>query len=415
MSPMVDEGNQDESLVRLGELARRAWPDAAPAAVSANGKRQLKAAAGRARAAAPKRWVTLGLACSAIVALGVALFRYWPSSLDYSVESPSPSAGGYLQATKQAPAVAHFTDGTDVRIDRGARARIVDVDRNGARVALEQGHARLRVAHRPSARWSVDAGPFSIAVTGTDFDVDWSSSDGVLVVELRAGGVIVRGPLAADGIGVHAGQRLVASLTESRLHIEAVGAARASASEPPTPAPDVAAMVPTATDRDAPAPPVERAVPPVSWPKRVAAGDFSAVIADARARGLSVTLAQAPLSDLVALADAARYTGKLDIAREALTAQRNRYPGSTDAKAAAFLLGRLAEDRGAVAEALSWYERYLSEAPRGAFGAEALGRRMLATKRARRPGAAISLAREYLERFPEGPYADRARELAALP
>ncbi len=268
MSPMVDEGNQDESLVRLGELARRAWPDAAPAAVSANGKRQLKAAAGRARAAAPKRWVTLGLACSAIVALGVALFRYWPSSLDYSVESPSPSAGGYLQATKQAPAVAHFTDGTDVRIDRGARARIVDVDRNGARVALEQGHARLRVAHRPSARWSVDAGPFSIAVTGTDFDVDWSSSDGVLVVELRAGGVIVRGPLAADGIGVHAGQRLVASLTESRLHIEAVGAARASASEPPTPAPDVAAMVPTATDRDAPAPPVERAVPPVSWPKR---------------------------------------------------------------------------------------------------------------------------------------------------
>src|SRR5436853_444840 len=87
---------------------------------------------------------------------------------------------------RHAWAVAHFTDGTEVRVEKSARARIVDVESHGARVALEQGRARLRVVHRADARWSVDAGPFSIAVTGTEFDVDWSASDGVLVVEMRS-------------------------------------------------------------------------------------------------------------------------------------------------------------------------------------------------------------------------------------
>jgi outer membrane protein assembly factor BamD (BamD/ComL family) len=75
----------------------------------------------------------------------------------------------------------------------------------------------------------------------------------------------------------------------------------------------------------------------------------------------------------------------------------------------------MAEDKGATGEAINWYERYLSEAPRGAFAAEALGREMLATRKARGATAASLLAERYLDRFPRGPYAESARGLVASP
>jgi TolA-binding protein len=426
---MHDE-RREELLERMGTLARDAFPDTAKAAAALASKRQFKAALATAQGPRSRRWLLAPFAAVLAVAAIFAV-RNLPEGLSYKVESPSPSAGGYLQGTKQSPAVARFTDGTEVRVHEGARARIVDVESHGARVALEQGRAHLRVVHRPAARWSVDAGPFSIAVTGTEFDVDWAAADGVLVVELRAGGVIVKGPLAIDGIGVHAGQRLVASIPESKLHIESIGAPMGAATPPAPPAvavapPSVAPPVATVAriegdsaratrslvSNEAPHP---EPAAPATWSKRVANGDFRGVIADAESRGLSATLSQAPLGDLVALADAARYTGNSGIARDALASQRKRYPTSTDAKAAAFLLGRLADERGATGDAIGWYERYLAEAPRGAFAAEALGRQMLATKRARGAAAAAVLARRYLDRFPSGPHADPARELARAP
>ncbi len=506
MKPAMPPDERDEVLERMGLLARAAFSDATKPGASAAGKRQLKAALAmekpRGRVA---RWAALAAAALVAVA-ALVVYRGTPRPLAYEIAGASPNDGGYLQGTKGSPAVAHFTDGTEVRVNTGARARIVDGDAHGARVALEQGRAHLRVVHRPEARWSVEAGPFSIAVTGTEFDAEWSAADGVLVVEMRSGAVIVRGPLATDGIGVHGGQRLIASVPDGRLHIEPVGAARAAMAAPEAAPRTARSETQTAPLERAPAapssetqiaeaqnedresaeearalrgrpargdhedrragahatstatlsrddargeastrhrdtaqhdeikgaqddappanPPADSANadaehPPqpavMSWAKRVASGDFRGVIADAEGRGLSTTMAEAPLGDLVALADAARYTGSSSIARDALVSQRKRYPSSADAKNAAFLLGRLAEDRGATGEAIEWYERYLSEAPRGAFAAEALGREMLAQSRAGSAAAAAVVARRYLQRFPGGPYADRARKLAAAP
>ena len=496
MKPAMDHDERDEVLERMGRLARGAFSDSTRPVASAAGKRQLKLALNTNVPRRPvMRWAAVAAAALVVVA-ALLVYRGIPSHLAYEIEGASPSDGGYLQGTKKSPAVAHFTDGTQIRIDAGARARIVEVDAHGARVALEQGRAHLRVVHRPRARWSVDAGPFSIAVTGTEFDADWSAADGVLVVEMHSGAVIVRGPLAADGVGVRGGQRLIASVPEGRLHIESLavanpveheapgaaaqaapGAAEARQAEPPTNRPaETQAPAPARGDdadddgqsvgrapelddrppeaskeehkerarwrrsgsathvahssredaqgRNQPSPPaepedeatVEPAQPPaMSWSKRVASGDFRGVIADAEDRGLGATLSEAPLGDLVALSDAARYTGNSSLARDALVSQRKRYPSSADAKNAAFLLGRIAEGGGATGEAIDWYERYLSEAPRGAFAAEALGREMLATGRSRGPAAAAEVARKYLQRFPGGPYADQARKLAAGP
>jgi hypothetical protein len=156
----------------------------------------------------------------------------------------------------------------------------------------------------------------------------------------------------------------------------------------------------------------------LSWSRRVAVGDFRSVLADAERRGLEATLGTAPVEDLAALADAARYVRHGHVARRALLAERNRFPKSREAREAAFFLGGLSEDDpGAEAstEALTWYDRYLDESPNGAYAAHALGREMTLVHKLRGPAAARTFADRYLERFPEGPYAASARALISKP
>jgi TolA-binding protein len=123
-------------------------------------------------------------------------------------------------------------------------------------------------------------------------------------------------------------------------------------------------------------------------------------------------MAHASGEDLAALADAARYRRRNDVAREALLAERLRFPKSERASEAAFLLGRLEEskwdDNG---RALEWYDVYLKEAPSGAYSSEALGRKMTATQRLEGAAAARQIADEYIRRFPRGTYAGAARAL----
>jgi len=116
--------------------------------------------------------------------------------------------------------------------------------------------------------------------------------------------------------------------------------------------------------------------------------------------------------DLAALADAARYRRQDDLARRALDAQRRRFQGSSRAADAAFFLGRLDEKEGAgLVHALSWYDRYLNEAPSGSYVAEALGRKMVAVRDLYGVAQARTVADEYVRRFPHGSYAGAARAL----
>jgi hypothetical protein len=147
------------------------------------------------------------------------------------------------------------------------------------------------------------------------------------------------------------------------------------------------------------------------WSAKVAAGDSQAVIAEAESIGMDATLSSADSQTLAALADAARYARRPDLADKALIEERRRFPGGGRAQAAAFLLGRAADDRGDIQGGLAWYHRYLAEAPAGPYAAEALGREMLAIERLQGRGAAVPLAEEYLRRFPNGTYLLRARAL----
>jgi len=137
------------------------------------------------------------------------------------------------------------------------------------------------------------------------------------------------------------------------------------------------------------------------------------VVADATSRGLGATLARARREELSALADAARYSRRNDVARSALRALRDRFRSSDSARDAAFFLGLVDEaDDPRSSHALEWYRRYRAEAPRGLYEADALAHEILLEERVHGPGAARAAAREYLTRFPHGALAGDAERIA---
>ena len=151
-----------------------------------------------------------------------------------------------------------------------------------------------------------------------------------------------------------------------------------------------------------------------TWPSRVASGAFQSVVDDADTAGVERCLAVASVQSLAALADAARYARRTDLARRALLAERRRFPDAQGAHDAAFLIGRIAEDaRQDLREALTWYDRYLEEGIRGTYRSEALGRRMLALYRLGELADARGAAERYLATFPGGAYTARARRIQA--
>jgi hypothetical protein len=202
---------------------------------------------------------------------------------------------------------------------------------------------------------------------------------------------------------------------------------RADAPEPPAEAAPAAAPIPAAAEMGEHAEADERMEPKMppkaapehiparvshpaakSWSRRMARGDFEAVVEAAERRGIESVLSHGSRNELAALADAARYTRRTRLAARALNAERERFPETAEGREAAFFLGNLAEDGGDRSGAVSWYGRYLREDAAGTYAAQALGRKMLIESRRGSSTAGID-AEEYLHRFPSGSYADAAR------
>jgi TolA-binding protein len=139
------------------------------------------------------------------------------------------------------------------------------------------------------------------------------------------------------------------------------------------------------------------------------------VLERVEAQGVESCLRSCSAADLEALADAARYRGRSDLAERALQAQRRRFPGTELASTAAFLLGRAAEGRGDLGAAGRYYRSYLTESPRGPLALEALGRAMQLARRAGDREQARAHARELLGRGGSGVYAAQAREILSAP
>jgi ferric-dicitrate binding protein FerR (iron transport regulator) len=365
--------------------------------------------AARARRQVVRRRFALGasvgfVAVAAVAGLSARRLAERPAAaLSYTVDGALPPAGGYVRSSTEHQPLLAFSDGTRIQMTTGARARVLEVDRRGARVVLEQGRAHVEVVHRPGAEWRFEAGEFLIHVHGTAFFVEWNPEQARLDVRMENGVVSVDGPRRGESVVLRAGQSLSVSVRKDPAPRPAARPDPAPAGSPPR------AAAPELAPRAGTAPPVVTA----GWPERLAEGQAAAIVAEAERRGIARVLARGSSEDLAALADAARYERKDGLARRALLVQRRRFPRSARAEEASFLLGRLDDDRatGNPDAALSWYDRYLRDAPRGTYAAEALGRKMMVLQREHRAPEARAIAVDYLRRFPDGTYAHAARAL----
>jgi hypothetical protein len=367
------------------------------------------------------------LAAALAVAMPIGWLLYPSSQRNVSFKVGPEGRTGELGAYVSPPAGARwdiaFSDGSRVALQPLSHARVTRTTPNGAEVLLENGRAHVDVVHRRDTRWSVVAGPYTVYVTGTSFDVAFDARTQTLEVDMRAGAVRVQGPGIDSPVEIRGAQQFVhrAGSPETNAVAGARHASAAGTPEPSAPVPnpepaavsepgavDVPAERPSSQDPGVRTPPSGQAP---SWAQLSSEGSYKTVVAQAEEQGLSRALRSAPPSELMALGHAARFVGRRDIASSAYLAVRSRFGGSADAAAAAFFLGRVVES--SPSEAVIWYERYAAEAPAGTWIAEALGRRMVLLKKSGDEKGVLEAARTYLLRFPRGPYAGVAREMTA--
>ena len=416
--------------VELVELARESLGHMSPAQRSAGLQSLRSRLANRHRPRAFGGWAAAaaGAVVCAAASWAIATWHHGqsPALLSFRVEGTDLRPGGYVEASPSSQPVLRFSDGSEVGLTESTRVHVRSMDERGAHITLDDGKAHAYVVHAPGTRWSFDAGPFVVGVTGTAFALSWAEAQHRLDVRLENGTVTVSGPFSDAPIALRAGQWLtvrgsevlIRSLADDEATV--LDGSLGKPAPPDSAAPALASSErpskpehPTGADGAGHARTPSTAIPAAHhWASDLASGKVAPIVDEAIHLGLDATLAESSGDELSALADAARYTRHEDIARDAFFALRRRFPRSGHSRDAAFLLGRLAEAQQDSRGALSWFETYLSETPNGVYASESLGRKMTVVQQLEGSDAARPVAEAYLRRFPTGTYAQAARALS---
>lgn len=394
----------------------------------------LGGAPGSARRPTLVAGLSLSFAAACLVALVlVFVWRRDPAISFTAGETSSPGAVGQWVAPEGEAALdLRFSEGTRVTVAPGARMRVTETSATGATLLIERGAIHAAITHRDErTRWSVQAGPFEVRVTGTAFEARWDPATETFELKMLEGSVVVSGPRLPSGRSVVAGEQLLVSTTRMELRAGALAAANDHATSglrPPAAAGAASGGAPTAPPAacaTVPAPPTASDAPvasaapsgtaaasasgaEASWKALARAGKHREAMDAAEAAGFSAEVARASASELLALSDTARFAGRPARAKEALLAMRRRFGARGSS---AFLLGKISADQlRSPGEAATWFEIYLQEEPGGPLAEQALGR--LLEIRKRDAGAARLVAERYLARYPNGAYAALARSLA---
>lgn len=388
----------DSEFERLGAEAARAGEDTAHRVAS----RLDVSKALRAERPTTPRWLVGAAVMAAAALVAVVLRISWPAQAPagFLVGTAAGETGSWVVASADEHLLLDFHDGSTVDLSPLAKLQVEALGAGTARVQLE-GQAQIEVKHRATTSWQVLAGPYTVHVTGTKFRVSWNEERQAFSLAMQEGSVRVNGPGLEGSRQVFGGQRL-----------ELVA---------PTPAPSKAALVPAepalTVAEDAGAPQSAQTPPrdlpkspqrPVNWQSLAADARYpeawQAVLA---LGGPQTVLRSASLDDALALGAVARLTNRLDEARSVYASIVTRAPGSSAATNAHFFLGVLSP-----ASAATHFEAYLQGAPEGDFAAEAVGRLLELALGSGDRAKATGLAQRYLERWPTGPHATVAKQVA---
>ncbi len=382
------------------------------------------------------RWGRLAgvaVAAMALLALvGTLVMSLRPSSLSFTIgEQGAPAREGvWVRSGANERVSIDFEDGSRFELYDRSSARVVEATSARVQLDLNNGVVHARIEGREKAKWVVRAGPYQVTVLGTVFSVSWHDESGDLQVEVDKGRVWVEGAeLGESGVTLEPGYILQADSAQGHVIL------RSSPTEPAvkevigevSPAHDgdesdlshdMIGGDASSEDHEEPATEEQRrdrgrtAEQRPVWQILCEAGDLRGAVAAAEQSGLSEVVQLADMETLWKLAKNARYGRRPLSAAQLLEGIRARFPTSVRARTAAYLLARLALDsKRNPEEARRWLRIYLKEAPGGAFAGEALGHLVEVCTSTGRDAEAASTARVYLERYPQGPFCARAREV----
>ena len=398
-----------------------AWAEASN--VSEIAKMRLFAAPRASSHPVARKAFWIGGTCTALsLAAAFALTVTQKSStltFDIGNEDRHGTLGNWVSTAEHETLPLRFSDGTKILLEDKAEARVTELEVKGAHVVLERGKLTASVVHRQGTHWELQAGPFTVFVRGTRFNLRWSPESAAFALELNEGKVDVTGPGLAGYKSVETGQTLEVSGGPEGWHVGQSAALPASDGEKAEPANPSSSSVGTdilGVNDLAPVGSVSaaRTVASVSptWQELAAASNYGDALTLAKKVGLTKIFASGTVSDLTRLAQVARFAGASDTARGALRAIRERFAGSPQSAMATFDLGRLSFDSsGRYLEAAHWFREYLREFPHGNLAREALGRLVESLERGGDPMGAREAASGYLLRYPNGPHAGLSRRL----
>jgi hypothetical protein len=391
-----------------------------------------------------RRWglVAAAAAVAVIASLSALVLLPDEDTLAFSVgdEAGHAEPGRWIRNPQTEALPLRFADGSVIELGERATARVVRSDRDAVRVDLSEGDVIAKIDPDDEISWTIEAGPYRVSVLGTIFSMDWNPKTSGLVVAVTRGLVLVEGRnLEPRGVELTDGERLEIQGEAGRYAVGPIDKGKertlplaTSTVEPltdepeasPSPRPATHATGPdqhhrpaaTQTTEPAGGPPEyeEETVEPTGpdWTELCDRGEYQVAVESAIAAGLDGIVATGTRQQLRQLGDAARYARRAALAVRVLEALRERFPGSADARTAAFLLGRVSQElRGDPASAARWFRTYLNETPNGPLAEEALGRLVDASDKAGARNASRRSAREYLERYPKGVFAPLARSV----
>ncbi|MBN2715991.1 MAG: FecR domain-containing protein [Deltaproteobacteria bacterium] len=368
--------------------------------------------------------------------------------------------------------VIRFANDSSIKLLENTDAAVKKATNDEVIVQLAAGELFLDVEGKESEHWIVTVGSYRVSVLGTQFYVKWHRQGKLLDVRVVKGTVLVEGQHAGKvGIAVHRDTHLrvdtqtgfavmnmmtspfydaetpsllrnegdVRLAWNDRMGIHEKGAVGALA-EPQSnnwesvqsashrghgtglkrhlsagrrgdhhrhshPGDELDQIGDASQDTEA----VES---DKDWRGRLAMGDAEGAISAAEAAGFSNMTSEATLAQLWQLMNAARKSGRDDLAEQILLTCRSRFATSRKARLAAFVLGKVNYyGKNDPASAAQWFHTYLDETPSGPLAEEAMGRLVAIQAECGKTAEAKELAQKYLKQYPNGAFAHTCQEL----
>lgn len=304
--------------------------------------------------------------------------------------------------------VIKLADGSEIRLDKGARVEPLLSSGSRFELLLRQGSAEFSVTPGGPRRWVVEAGIATVEVVGTVFRV--TRSDAGVEVRVSRGTVLVRGEGVPDRVQrVTAGQSIavakrgpiVAQLVEAPAAAQAESKIEVGEITLTAPPAVVASGAGTAQGRR---PQPHAAASEAPWHKQLAAGEYATAYAALGDTGLVREVQRTTSAErLLELADVARLSGHPAQAVKPLDRVIELHGQTPHAALAAFTLGRVYLDQlRQPADAAKAFESAIERHPPHALLADCHARLVEAYARAGDLVSAERAASRYRSLFPAG-------------